>query len=186
VLISFPSTEIAILLKRQASVNDISDLLKIRVVASFLGEKSQFNWWNSDFFGASAPSFLNPIFPRTRFLAQAEGSSAAARKLHDDRIGVGLVFHLFRLPEDFELSFHQRLQEVDVTAKLSEFLSDKDSALKFMESEYGKPKSDVVGPVLVGEINQITSKSVVESIAQAYLSGFQRETPVFPYLKEEL
>ena len=167
-------------------MNEILDLLQIRVIASFLGEKSQFNWWQSDFFGPSASSFLNPVFPRTRFLAQAEGSSAAARKLHDDRIGVGLVFHLFRLPEDFELSFHQRLQESEVSSRLSEFMSDKDAALKFLESEYGQPKSEDVGPVLVGEIDQLKTNSVVEKIAQAYLGGFQRETPVFPYLKEEL
>ena len=165
---------------------EISDLLQIRVVVSFLGEKKQLNWWQSEFFGASAPSFLNPVFPRTRFLAQAEGSSAVARKLHDDRIGIGRVFHLFRLPEDFELSFHQRLQEADIAAKLSEYLSDKDAVLNFLESEYGKPKTNDVGPVLVGEINQITTKPIVETIAQAYLGGFQRETPVFPYLKVEL
>ncbi|MEL7499019.1 MAG: BrxE family protein [Planctomycetota bacterium] len=166
-------------------MNEIAELLKLRVVASFLGEKSQYNWWQSDFFSATAPSFLNPVFPRTRFLAQAEGSSAAARNLHDERIGVGRVFHLFRLPEDFEQSFHQRLQEASAESELSELLSSQEAALNYLETTYGDSKSDDVGPVLVGNINEIASDEVVGSIAQAYLAGFRKGTPVFPYLKDE-
>ena len=98
---------------------------------------------------------------------------------------MGRVFHLFRLPEDFEQSFHQRLHDVAVAERLSELLSGKEAALQFLESEFGKPESDDIGPVLVGDINQVATKPVVNAIAQAYLGGFLKETPVFPYLKEE-
>lgn len=171
--------------KRNSELKEIAELMRLRVVASYLGEKSQFNWWQSDFFSSTAPSFLNPVFPRTRFLAQAEGSAAAARHLHDERIGVGRVFHLFRLPEDFEQAFHQQLQGASAENEISDLLSSKDSALNYLETTYGDSGSENVGPVLVGDINDITSDEVIGSIAQAYLGGFQKDAPVFPYLKEE-
>ena len=159
--------------------------MKLRLVVSYLGERAQFNWWQSDFFGATAPSFLNPVFPRTRLLAQVEGSSAAARHLHDERVGVGRACHLFRLPEDLEQDFHQRLQEVSAERELSELLSGQEAALNYLVVTYGEPKSEVVGPVLVGDVSEIASVEVVGSMAHAYLAGFRIGTPVFPYLKDE-
>ena len=165
---------------------DISnEIFDLRVAVSYLGEKSQFNWWQSDFFSATAVSFLNPVFPRTRFLVQGEGSSAAARRLHDERIGLGRVFHLFRLPEDFEQAFHQRLLEPSAEGELSERLSNKDTALNYLESTYGDSESETVGPVLLGDISERTFDEVVGLIAQAYIAGFRKGTPVLPYLKDE-
>jgi len=164
---------------------DISNLLHLRLVTSFLGEKSQFNWWQSDFFSPTAESFLNPLFPKTQFLGQAEGASAAARKGHDERIGVGRVFHLFRLPEDFEQAFHQRLQDATVIEDLKNRISTRETAFEFLESKFGKPESNEIGPQLVGDISQITETPVVQAIARAYLSGFKNEETVLPYLKDE-
>jgi hypothetical protein len=167
-------------------LNEIYNLLRLRVVISFLGEKSQFNLWQSDFFGPAATSFLDPSFPRTRFLAQVEGATAAAGKLHDDRIGVGRVFHLFRLPEDFEQSFHHRLQDHKVIEELTPILASQEIAMNFLEREFGKQSSNQVGPVRVGSIEGAAEKKeLVKSIGQLYLAGFQAESPVFPFLKDE-
>ena len=147
-LMNFLPSNFAVYIKRPSSLNEISDLLRIRLITSYLGEKSQLGWWQSDFFGASASSFLKPVFPKTQFLSQAEGSASAARKTHDERIGVGRVFHLFRLPEDFEQSFHRKLQESSVVEELTSYLTGKDAAIELLETSFGKPSASEVGPVL--------------------------------------
>lgn len=166
------------------SLNDIPALLRLRVIVGYLGEKSQFGWWQSDFFSPSAAGFLDPVFPRTRFLAQVEGAGSAAGQIHDERIGVGRVFHLFRLPEDFEQTFHQRLQEPSVVEQLSSLIQTKDDAVRFLEREVGTASADATGPVLVGEVAGVAEKATLASIGQAYLTGFRQDTPVLPYLKE--
>ena len=163
----------------------MTPLLRLRVLISFLGEKSQFNWWQSDFFAPTASAFLAPLFPRTRFLSQVEGSAAAAGKLHDERIGVGRVFHLFRLPEDFEQSFHASLQHNELTEELSALLGGRGAAMEALESEFGEPSQQDTGPVLVGNSQALTDAETLARMGQAYLSGFKTSTPVFPYLKDE-
>ena len=73
-------------------------IAELRVLVGYLGEKGQANWWGSEFFSATATAFLAPIFNRSLFLAQYQGATAAAAKVHDEAIGVGRIFHLFRLP----------------------------------------------------------------------------------------
>ena len=186
-LMTVLSRSVSILIHRVTSLLEISDLLRLRVAIGFLGEKSQCNWWQSDFFGAASASFLQPVFPRTQFLTQVEGVSAAAGRLHDERIGVGEVFHLFRLPEDFEQSFHQSLQDRDVIDGLAPIVESKESALGFLEANFGKPKKPQLGPVSVRKISHIATKKVTDLIGNHYLSAFQADEhdPVFPYLKDE-
>ncbi|MEI6263193.1 MAG: BrxE family protein, partial [Deltaproteobacteria bacterium] len=76
-----------------------SDFLFMRLLVGYLGEKDQFNWWPTTFICSFSNLFLSPVFPRTTLLSQYHGILEAARRLHDERIGVGSVFHLFRLPE---------------------------------------------------------------------------------------
>ncbi len=181
------TTLLSICIQRGASLLEISDLLRLRVVIGYLGEKSQGNWWQSDFFGAASGSFLNPVFPRTQFLTQVEGASAAAGRIHDERIGVGKIFHLFRLPEDFEQSFHQRLQDKDVIDELAPLWESKESAIGYLESNFGKPSKPQVGPVSVGKISEVTTETVTKLIGNQYLSSLcsDDQSPVFPYLKDE-
>lgn len=75
----------------------ISLVMRLRVAVGYLGEKDQNGWWTSSFLSPTSKPFLSPVFPRTFALAQLHGVTAAAAAVHDDRIGVGDVFHLFRL-----------------------------------------------------------------------------------------
>jgi hypothetical protein len=77
-------------------------IAELRVLVGYLGEKGQANWWGSEFFGPTATAFLAPIFNRYLFLAQYQGATAAAAKIHDEAIGVGRIYHLFRLPIGLE------------------------------------------------------------------------------------
>ena len=164
-------------------MSEITRLLKLRVLVGYLGEKSQFGWWQSDFFGPASDAFLEPIFPRTRFLSQVEGSSAAARLQHDDRIGKGDVYHLFRLPEDVEQSFHQQLQDAEFISKFASALTSKEDALGSLEEEVGAPESRSAGPLLAGSVTDLKKKSVQAEIGRAYLAAFGSDQLSFPYMK---
>lgn len=163
---------------------DHFEILKLRVAIGFLGEDAQFGWWNSSFFSATASSFLTPVFPRTQFLSQAEGVRAAAAKLHDERIGVGQVFHLFRLTEELEQSLHQMLHDQDHCQNLGTLIQSKDAAMKFLQENYSGSKQKSLGPIMVGDIADIISKPTVEAVGKEYLRGFEAESPVFPFLKQ--
>ena len=86
---------------------ELTSLATLRLLVGFLGEKDHFAWWQSSFFAPGSNAFLAPVFPRTQLLAQYEGVTRAASLQHDDRIGVGDVCHLFRLPEDVEQGLHR-------------------------------------------------------------------------------
>ena len=77
-------------------------IVELRVLIGYLGEKNQANWWGSDFLSNTASTFLSPIFNRSLFLAQYQGATAAAAKVHDEAIGVGRIYHLFRFPIGIE------------------------------------------------------------------------------------
>ena len=91
--------------------NLLETITKLRLYIGYLGEKDQFGWWVSSFFAPSSNAFFEPLFGRTQYLAQCNGVTRAAALVHDERIGVGHVYHLFRLPEDLEQGLHRELHD---------------------------------------------------------------------------
>jgi hypothetical protein len=89
---------------------EYESLALLRLVVGLLGEQKEPKWWPSNFFGAGSNAFLAPLFPRTLLLAQYHGVVQSAARVHDEHIGVGRVYHLFRLPEDIEYGIHAALQ----------------------------------------------------------------------------
>ena len=142
-------------------MTNTNTLLYLRFVIGYLGEKSQHGWWQCDFFNPSAKSFLDPLFPRTRSLAQIEGCGAAARLLHDERIGVGKVFHLFRLPEEYEQNFHEQLLAPNAGSGYLDAVDSEGSALAFLEELSDSDSIASGGPVLVGDVSNLSAKGAV-------------------------
>ena len=169
---------------RASESSESHQLLELRIIVGYLGEESQFGWWKSSFFSETSASFLTPVFPRTLFLAQAEGVRASACKLHDERIGVGKVFHLFRLPEELEQSFHRRLHNAETCNSIGQHISSKETAMEFLENHFGGDAEGAIGPVSVGDVRQASNSETMKAIGQQYLHGFTASTPVFPFLKE--
>ncbi|MDB4545360.1 BrxE family protein [bacterium] len=165
-------------------MNNYLDLLQLRTTVSYLGEKSQFGLWESDFFNPTFSDFLKPVFGKTETLVKANGATAAAALAHDDRIGTGNVYHLFRLPEVVEQDFHEKLQDLEVVEALNKNLGSKEAAIEFLKSKANKAElSDSVGPILVGNIDELTDSKSVSAISTIYLGGFEKEAPAFPYFK---
>ena len=103
-----------------SATTQAQELLELRLLIAFLGERSQFAWWASSFFDNTSKPFLEPVFGKTAKLTQYHGAVEAARRVHDEHIGVGEVFHLFRMPEENEEDLHAAMREIPQDAAILE------------------------------------------------------------------
>ena len=161
--------------------NLIEQLAILRIVVGYLGEKDQFAWWTSSFFAAGSEAFLSPVFPKTQLLAQCTGVSQAAALVHDDRIGTGDVYHLFRLPEELAQDIHDILQEADLPKKIAPFIADQASALDHLTQNLDLLAGDEVGPVLMGDRADLRSLDHWSQVQSLYAKGFSEGHEIFPY-----
>ena len=161
---------------------DLEFIATLRCAVGMLGEKDHAGWWASSFFSNASSTFMAPLFPRTGLLAQCHGVTAAATRVHDERIGVGEVFHLFRLPEDMERGVHELLQDSEKAEGIQKNLADADSARAFLEQ--GEEAKADVGPTLISDIAGLRDQQNWQSVAAKYAAGFRSESEVFPYFTD--
>lgn len=159
-------------------------LAKLRIVIGYLGEREQFSWWQSSFFSAGSQAFLAPIFTRTQFLAQCSGVTRAAAGVHDERIGTGHVYHLFRLPEDMEQDIHQLLHSPQLNQEIISSTIDKATALNFLQQEADTIASTAVGPTLIGNIKVLRNLTPWRIACAHYTYGFIKGVEIFPYFAD--
>jgi hypothetical protein len=159
-------------------------LTKLRVVVGYLGEREHFSWWQSSFFSAGSQAFLAPIFARTLFLAQCSGVTRAAARVHDERIGTGHVYHLFRLPEDMEQDLHQLLHSPDLTQEIIRPITDKETALSFLQQAAEPVATTAVGPALIGNIGDLRDPTLWRIVCAHYAYAFKRGVEIFPYFAD--
>ncbi len=147
----------------------------------YLGERTQFGWWQTSFFGDYSLRSLEFVTPKTSLLAQYHGVVEAARKLHDEHLNVG-SYHLFRLPEEIEQDLHAILQSSVGTDLANQAPQDKDAALAALKTLAGAIPTSMVGPTAVGNIDQLSASETQKAIAGAYVSAFSRNAKSYPYL----
>ena len=150
----------------------------LRACISFLGEKDQCNWWPSSFLSKSGEIFLTPVFPKTNVMARITGASIAAQVVHDEHIGIGDVFHLFRLPENIE---HDISQALAIESSILDNISSKDTAHTTLQMLTNGDTTQGIGPLLLNQ-NKI-NETVINQMASAYLAGFNNNQTVYPYYK---
>lgn len=150
------------------------------MLVGFLGEKNQFNWWPTAFIGPSSNLFLSPVFPRTTLLSQYHGILEAARRLHDERIGVGSVFHLFRLPEAYEHDLHTLVSDGGFSLSLESF-ANKDSALAALKKIADGDPPPNEGPVKLGNAQDIMTAGANRDISRCYVAAFGEGVNSYPY-----
>jgi len=161
----------------------LTHIAKRRIYIGLLGEKEQFNWWKSSFFSSASDAFLSPLFSRTQLLAQCNGVSRAASLLHDEHIGVGHVYHLFRLPEDLEQGLHQKLKDPKFEKSIQKALT-KATALKELKELASNFESGDMGPVRIGSISDLYIIEAWGDVAGAYSSAFENEQTIYPYFSD--
>ena len=159
----------------------LSTVLQMRSLVGFLGERPQFAWWATSFFGDYSLRSLEFVTPKTSLLAQYHGVVEAARKLHDEHLNVG-SYHLFRLPEEVKQDLHAMMQSSVGTELAKQLPQDKDAALAALKILAGAIPSAAVGPTAVGNIDQLSAGEALESIAGAYVCAFSQNAKTYPYL----
>jgi len=165
-------------------VNLLNSIIQFRLAVGYLGERSQYGWWQSSFFTLGSGAFLSPLFGRTQLLAQCSGITRAAALVHDERIGVGRVYHLFRLPEDVEQSIHQVLQTTTSGNSFEKLTASKETALAFLRTNTKPFAAGGVGPLRIGSLADLQNLQTWKSVAGAYLFGFETKQEIFPYFTE--
>jgi HD superfamily phosphohydrolase len=161
----------------------VEQLSMYRLVVGYLGEREQFGWWQSSFFTQGSDTFLSPLFSQTQLLAQCNGVTRAAALLHDERIGVGNVYHLFRLPEDMEQSIHQGLHNSAIEKNPKNIISNRDSALQYLGGQLSN-QNFMPGPFRIGKIDALQNLKVWQQIAGLYRHAFENKLEIFPYFSD--
>lgn len=155
-------------------------VLRLRLLVGFLGEKRQANWWDCGFLAPTGLRFLQTTFPRTAIEAALRSTSQAARSLHDSRIGRVGVFHLFRLPpekEDILESLVKQITEFEVP----KLLVSTETALGALGSLAKTRLTAPAGPVQVGIPKSIFTPTAISEMAAHYHSALAGGFQCFPY-----
>lgn len=159
-------------------------ILQVQITVLALGESQHYGWWRSQFLSTTGLSFLNRIYPRTKFVAAVNSASRAAQQVHDTSIGKGKFSHLFRLGARLEDELDSSLKENEKEL-LDHFLPILNHKEKLIQDlgklADGAPGLKKAGPILLPD----NPKGQVKGIAATYLNGFQQNIPVFPYFGSE-
>ena len=158
----------------------IEQYATLRLLVGFLGEKDQFGWWDSSFLGVTGRKFLSIVYPKSNLAAAVNAATQAACRLHDDRIGKGRVFHLFRLPHVIEQKVHRYLLDMDA-GQASGWLASKEAALQELQQMATKTGSTAAGPVQVGTPTALAAPATPGLLAGLYLDAFRSNSRRMPY-----
>jgi hypothetical protein len=158
-------------------------LATLRAVVGYLGEKEQFNWWPCSFFGPGSRAFLTPVFSRTALLAQLTAVSAAAARLHDEFLGTGTSWHLFRLPEDLEQDIHAFWADSRHTPQLREVTQQRDAALAYLQRS-SQEAAPHVGPIRIGDFTALRTVAAWQHAAGEYATAFAQGSRTYPYFTD--
>ena len=161
----------------------IEDLITIRAIVGFLGEKPQFGWWDTNFLSETGLKFLNITFPRTAFSAGVNSVTEAAKRLHDSRIGKGQVYHLFRMPEFLEQRIHKRISNFE-SSSLMPSLKAKEIALEKLQAMTDEDLEAQEGPIQVGKGRALLQLSSLKRVAKYYAHAFENGKQAFPYFTD--
>lgn len=158
-------------------------ICELRVLVGYLGEKEQAGWWASEFYSATATAFLAPTFHRSLFQAQYQGATAAAAKAHDETIGVGKIFHLFRLPIGHEQAAADSLLDDDFARDVQTHLRSREQALARLAQLTKDPEDATAGPMAMGEMADDLTP-LLQRTAALYHSAFSAGIKTFPFIRE--
>ena len=166
------------------AVEHIQRIAELRLAVGFLGEQQQAACWKSSFLGRNASAFLGPVFGKNAAMAQYNGLTEAACRVHDERIGVGRVFHLFRLPEIIEQRIFEAFEQSVLTEAMIRRFGSTEAAEKALVSITERLTDPKEGPVNLGSIESIDSHDGLPTLAAYYLAAFRAGIQCFPYFND--
>jgi hypothetical protein len=165
-------------------VDHAEQLLALRLAVGLLGEQGQSAWWSSNFLGRHAQAFLDPIFGSKTRMAQYHGVTEAACRVHDERIGVGRVFHLYRLPDAIEQRISDAFREGTLPEDVTRCLESTEAAESMLAALAKGLAAVKPGPVRLGGADVINSPDGVALLAATYRAAFQTGIKCYPYFTD--
>lgn len=117
-------------------------------------------------------------------LARYAGVKEAARRAHDERIGIGRAFHLFRLPETIERRLFDAMGDRSISDAVFACTASRPSAATTLSGFVDVSPNALEGPLKIGKAEDLTSNHWVSAVAGAYRSAFDAGFKCFPYLTE--
>jgi hypothetical protein len=169
-----------------SEAQSIRQLLFLRTIVAALGERTTPPRWRTQFLTDFGLRALVRVFPRTPVHAALDSVFVAARLEHDQRIGLGKRYHLFRLPESLERTVSDVISEPAFSAQAAAMVADTQNTLMdklaSIASKHTLPAVD--GPISLGSIAKLTEPTVLASLAAHYWNSFESARRVFPYFAE--
>ena len=163
-------------------------LLDLRVLILALGEAHHAGWWRSQFLSPVGLSYLGRLYPRSSFAAAVRSATRAARAVHDNSIGIGNVYHLFRLPSSLEWQMDEALREVEAElwARFAPRLGQREALLDEIRllgdvSAVARPAS---GPLRLGAMRDVGQPGGTAQLASVYYAAFRDGVKAFPYFED--
>lgn len=159
----------------------IQDYIELRVVVGFLGSKQIDGWWDIDLLSKNGCDFLAHIFPRSNINGAITATVSAAQIVHDQKIGVGNAFHLFRLPALIESELFSAMKDNRLDFQLPESRENGLSRLEAMKDEISDFSQ---GAKMIGQAHLLGRRPVTRTMASYYHAAFSDGFQTFPYLTE--
>jgi hypothetical protein len=157
-------------------------IASLRLAIGLLGERENAGWWASSFMSPTSTAFLTPVFGTRVLQARYQGVIEAAKRVHDERIGVGRAFHPFRLPEAIEQRVHDAIQAAG--QEQSAIVSSAEVARATLAGLAGSTAEAKEGPTLIGTAAVLDDMEWVSQAASLYSSALAAGVQCFPYFRD--
>ena len=132
-------------------------------------------WWHSHFFESTSNNFLAYIFPKS-IKQSSEFYLETIRHSVDAEVGSN-YYHLFRLPVQLEEKLYKRAY-----FSADETLSRGENALEVLRNlSEDLSVEHHHGPINIGSSEHL-NEDVIQAMAAHYLSAFEYNYKVHPYL----
>jgi hypothetical protein len=150
------------------------------MAVGFLGQAKSSGWWSSSFLSPNGLAVAQYNFPRAADYAAINATTAAAKRLHDERIGKRRCVHLFRLALADEVLIQRTIQH-NGRALVDAVPRRPDDALKVLEAEGREFISVDAGPVQIGTLTDAFTEAGLSELAKHYFAAFRQEIQCLPY-----
>ncbi len=162
---------------------EIFDICESRMLVGYLGEKHQASWWECSFLSSQSNAFLAPVYPNSTLMAQYSGICHAASLIHDEHIGVGKHYHLYRLPDSIERALFKCLQEKELAELIKKSTSTADVALDRLRALGAQSVGPSEGPIAVGDFSDTNLDELLRMSLSYYTVAFESGNKTFPYMR---
>jgi hypothetical protein len=160
-----------------------SRFAKTRIAVAVLGQAGGAGWWSSSFLTPTGLEIAKYNFPRGPHLSAVNATTAAAKLLHDERIGKRRCVHLFRLPMADEMLIQQAIK-ADGFALLTSMPLGRDDAMAVLEAQGTGVISVEPGPVQVGTTDDAFTEVGLTELAKHYFAAFRQNIQSLPYFAD--